>query len=169
METIAEIYDDFDYIAINCGYTSRLIHNIKNILEYYDSSEYMDIIYLNDFVYEFNEHSSYHKNSFSFENLPCSYKILNKRKFMDNGIYNNVLFYYTDDAIDLHEKFKSINNTNILLKSNSSSISKVFVFCEALIENGHCGCLGFGTLYMIKIVKIDDKKVLILEFDTESG
>lgn len=50
------------------------------------------------------------------------------------------------------------------------TLTQAFQFVEFLIsEVDYCGCLSLSTMYGVEIRQVDDKKVLFLLFDCESG
>lgn len=135
------IGDNFKYLVINTGYTSRLLDDvddieteIKNRLDYMcDSTEQWkdSILYIYDKIWG------------------LGYYACNGTKKEQNHVRDTI-----------GEKYES---GVIAIKCNN--ISSAFCIINILMKKNYCGC--FNMEFLMAMILIDD--VLIVEFDCESG
>ena len=135
--------DNFKYLVINSGYTSRLHKKVKKINE--------EI--LNQACIDEDEDDT----------APCVLYI--KDKLWGKGMYE---FGNVDDIAyvekQLREKY-SINLDGIIV-FRCNALLFAFEIIGILKECHFCGCFGYNNIYKMTCI---DNEILVIEIDAESG
>jgi hypothetical protein len=138
------IKDNFKYLVVDTGYTSRLIKSICDIEEEIKG----ELDYLCN-----NEDSCPHCQDYILY-------IYDKLWGGDNPYYYNV-----QRAQECEYVKNKINNQSGVIVLRCEHISNAFAFTEILMKQGYCNCFSLRSLMSIELK--DD--VLIIKFDCESG
>ena len=151
--SIRNIDQGFDYIAINCGYALRLSKELIEKLfdedRYYNDPIPFELVFIHGADYRhYYEH----------------------REFIHKTIE------YVDGGEELYDKL--IKSTNLsfdtLFRANKEysdklSWSDFITITNTLIKCNHCAFFCFENMYNVRIITIDNMKILSVDFDTESG
>ncbi len=170
---------DFDYIVINCGYALRLSQErINEVCEDngYDVDDIpFKLLFLSGTYYKYyHMHHKFIDRIIEYEDgaKELYEKLIGSTKLnFDTLFKKNVgeveLNYLKNSnkykkATDL-KKMKMIKNLHSLKWWDFAAISEILMKCN------HCGCFNWGNMYGVKIITVDNMRILSVGFDTESG
>jgi hypothetical protein len=129
-----------DYVIVRCGYTGRLDKKQKSIKKFLNNNlTGAELLYSYDYLCGSGEYV-YADNEKVTEFL----KLCDK-----NGITKPHLHYTIN--------FKCGN------------VGDAVAICEYLMEFDHCAFFDMENLYDVKYYTVENKTILYLKFDTESG
>ena len=124
--------EGFEYLAVNTGYTFRLLNKVKKINEELENLELEGVLYIEDSIWG--------KGVYELE----------KDKSDEIACVRGILGDMSDGAIVM----------------KCSQLNDAFCIIQYLMEFNYCGSFQFTSLIRMEI---RDKKVLLIEFDCESG
>jgi hypothetical protein len=153
----------YDYVAINCGHTKRIADKSSIDDLFYGgfsgNMENTQLIFYYDTMYE--------PDKFDFSALPDICTPYRKIREL-NSATEDVLFAYDKTAKPLYNELTKSTYINFdsLFKFTDykSGLPRCMRVAEAVISLDHCANFDLTTLYELREIDIDNKKILVLEF-----
>lgn len=164
---MTEIITEVDYIAINTGYVERLIRSPGDDP---DETEFSGITCYSEQYYN---NPTYHDKHFWFpsvDNYGTNYSQFFKVVQICYKNYEKkhvIIRKYTKDNLEI---FNESLVGSVIFKAKKGKLSMgQFVRLAKWMNIGFCGCFDPTIPYRTKLIKQDDKSILIVFYDCESG
>jgi hypothetical protein len=164
-----QLKDNFKYLVVDTGYTSRLIDKVGEIEEQIKSQfDHLCDNTDDDEEVKTVENSCEHCKDKVVYIRDC---VLRKGKSrVATSIYNNdcATYSYVEDVLksrDNSDLTSCYSGSGGYIVIRCDSINMAFTIIQILMDQKHCGCFRIDSLTDMILVK----DVLIINFDCESG